>query len=336
MKWTMKDPAFGDMVRIKSGGIYHYGVYVSDDEVIQFGLAPAQRPTVKNSEVEVVASDIDTFLSGSFLEVAEFDRKEKKKNRKPAEAVAMARARLGTRGYDILYNNCEHFANECVTGVHYSSQSDGLRAMFRNMPVVDVYFALIPENDDLGTLVPRAREREVASVTNPRVRREKYYVWKLLEYALERSFGFRIGEMEFEKNEHGKWLSPSCYFSLSHSDGAVAVAVSRAAVGLDIERLGAARPEGLAKRILTEGELCDMEALDASAREDYLMGRWTAKEAWFKYGNDAVFAPNSILPDLQKLKTDRVLLGEGAYCYSVVTDTVNRIRVYPDVDLTKK
>ena len=336
MKWLMKDPAFGDMVRIKTGGIYHYGVYVSDDEVIQFGLAPAQRPTVKNSEVEVVSSDIDTFLSGSFLEVAEFDRKEKKKNRTPQAAVALARERLGTRGYDILYNNCEHFANECVTGVHYSSQSDGLRAMFRSMPVVDVYLAALPDGEISEALLPEAREREVAAASHPRVKREKYYVWRLLEYALERSFGFRMADMTFEKNEHGKWTSPTCFFSLSHTDGALAVAVSRAAVGVDIERLGEKRPEGLAARILTEAELAEMEALAADEREDYLIERWTAKEAWFKYGNDATFAPTKISPDGQKLKTDRVRFDDREYCYSVATDTVSRIRVYPNVELDKK
>ena len=94
MKWLLTEPRFGDMIRVKSGTVYHYGVYVSDDEVIQFGLAPAARPALKDSEVEVLSTDIDTFLSGQFLEVAEFDRKEKKANNTPDEAVSTARARL--------------------------------------------------------------------------------------------------------------------------------------------------------------------------------------------------------------------------------------------------
>ena len=133
MKWLLTEPRYGDMIRVKSGTVYHYGVYVSDDEVIQFGLAPAARPALKDSEVEVLFTDIDTFLSGQFLEVAEFDRKEKKANRTPDEAVSTARARLGERGYHILYNNCEHFANECVRGKHSSEQVDGVRDMFRSL-----------------------------------------------------------------------------------------------------------------------------------------------------------------------------------------------------------
>ena len=63
MHWTMKDPAMGDMIRVELGGIYHYGIYVSDDEVIQFGLAPNRRVLLQDSQVQVLASDIDTFLA---------------------------------------------------------------------------------------------------------------------------------------------------------------------------------------------------------------------------------------------------------------------------------
>ena len=51
----------------------------------------------------------------------------------PAEAVAAARNRMGEGGYHILYNNCEHFANECVTGKHYSEQVEGVREMFKGL-----------------------------------------------------------------------------------------------------------------------------------------------------------------------------------------------------------
>ena len=67
------------------------------------------------------------------MEVAEFDRKERKANRAPDEVVSTARARLGERGYHILYNNCEHFAHECVSGKHYSEQVDGVRDLFRGL-----------------------------------------------------------------------------------------------------------------------------------------------------------------------------------------------------------
>ena len=30
MKWQLKEPRFGDMVRVAVGQIYHYGIFVSD------------------------------------------------------------------------------------------------------------------------------------------------------------------------------------------------------------------------------------------------------------------------------------------------------------------
>ena len=77
MKWILGEPKSGDMIRVKAGTIHHYGVFVSDSEVIQFGLAPNARPELKDSDIEVLSTDIDTFLQNQFLEVAEFDRKEK-------------------------------------------------------------------------------------------------------------------------------------------------------------------------------------------------------------------------------------------------------------------
>ena len=100
MKWVMKDPVRGDMIRVALGSIYHFGIYVSDEEVIQFGLAPSQRAMLRDSEVEVVSSDIDGFLAGGFLEVCEFDKKERKKHRSPDAVVAYAQSKLGMRGYN--------------------------------------------------------------------------------------------------------------------------------------------------------------------------------------------------------------------------------------------
>ena len=58
MKWTLKTPASGDMVRVKAGSIYHYGVFVSESEIIQFGLAPVARQGLKDTDIEVCCSDV--------------------------------------------------------------------------------------------------------------------------------------------------------------------------------------------------------------------------------------------------------------------------------------
>ena len=129
-----------------------------------------------------------------------------------------ARARLGEKGYHILYNNCEHFAYDCLYGKKVCTQTDDVRALFQKMPIANVYIAEIPNQSEWGEVYPPARQAEIDAVKNEKVKREKYYVWKLLEYALLHAFGKRIEEISFTKSVNGKWECDFCYFSLSHSE----------------------------------------------------------------------------------------------------------------------
>ena len=133
MKWLSVEPTYGSMIRVQAGSIHHYGVYVSPEEVIQFGLAPILRQGQRDRDVTVVSSDLTIFQGGSAIQTAVFDPEETAAHPTPAEAVATARSRMGEDGYHILYNNCEHFAYECVTGKKYSEQVEGVRDLFRKM-----------------------------------------------------------------------------------------------------------------------------------------------------------------------------------------------------------
>lgn len=132
MKWSPSECKAGDMIRIPIGAFYHIGIFVSENEVIQFGLPPVPENRTDNSNIEVLATDIDTFSCGRIVEVAKLDFKEKLKRFKPQKTVEIARSRIGERGYNIIHNNCEHFAYECVFGVKYCSQEDELRKKWRN------------------------------------------------------------------------------------------------------------------------------------------------------------------------------------------------------------
>lgn len=109
------------MIRVKLGPVWHYGVYASDDEVIAFGLPPWPAPPPPET-VRVVATDIDVFACGQMVEQAVFGFLEKRRRVPPEESIRRARARLGEGGYDLLNNNCEHFARACVLGTHESEQ----------------------------------------------------------------------------------------------------------------------------------------------------------------------------------------------------------------------
>ncbi len=131
MNWVSEAPTTaGQIIRTKVRFYYHYGIFVSEDEVIQFGL-PTD-PGRKSEEIKVLASDISTFLNGGEVETAQPTRQELGSMCSREEIVANARARLGAGGYDILHNNCEHFVNECAFRQSKSSFLDNVRATIRS------------------------------------------------------------------------------------------------------------------------------------------------------------------------------------------------------------
>ena len=323
MKWKMTEACFGDIVRVSLGAIYHFGIFVSEEEVIQFGLPPT--PNRRAEDVEVLSSSVYDFLAGGFLEVGICEGREKKRRKTPEETVSAARRRLGERGYDIIYNNCEHFANECAFGEKFSSMTDSLRNKFRSIPIVHVYVAKFPFPVDDEKIYPPARAKEIESCSNPSVRRQKYFVWKLLENALMRSFGLKIGNIDFTRTDSGKWECSECCFSLSHSGDFVAVALSRKPVGVDIEKRDEARfTAALAEKITTASESDKINRLENSAQSRALNALWTKKEAIFKLLGDKAFQPDKIETSEYGLLTKTVKCEEEQYLITVASEDATK------------
>lgn len=304
MKWRPADCKSGDMVRVKLGSIYHYGVFVSDDEVIQFGLPPV--PQYKSDgDIVVLKSDIDTFSCGNIVEVAEFDRKENKKRIPPEKTVENARARLGEGGYDLLHNNCEHFAYECVLGYKYSEQEDAARKRWLNRKVFSVFVSEIPSDTKIEKVFCDKRNEEIEACRNESLKKARYIDWKLLEYAAKRIFGTAPETLTFEKKRNGKWVCDKFFFSLSHTENTVAVAVSNAACGVDIENISRSSRydektlAGMRKHSFTEEE--NMRA-ETSALE--FLKIWTAKESIFKACGGKSFFPKKTDTSAAKTTTE--------------------------------
>ncbi|MBE7055850.1 MAG: 4'-phosphopantetheinyl transferase superfamily protein [Ruminococcaceae bacterium] len=327
MNWTFREVKSGDIIRIQLGPIYHYGIYVSDEEIIQFGPPPV---TLKrnDADIEVCVTDIESFLCGKMLEVADYDRKEKRSARNPQEVVAIARSRIGEKGYNILHNNCEHFVNECVFGEKQCSIVDRFKEMWRTMPLVDVYVAEYPFTCKSDNIFPKTRSDEINSCTHPDVKQQKHYVWKLLEYGLERSLGIDIAKAGLKPAPTGGWQCDKCNISLSHSNKAVAVVISRAAVGVDIESCNRDFTLKLAEKILTEKELSHYNSLDSDSKDEFLLAAWTQKEALFKKGNEKVFSPGKIQVVDKFFYTTGISLDSGNFLLSVATDTPDKVRLF--------
>lgn len=316
MKWVLKEITVGDMVRIPMREMYHYGVCIGEDRMIQFGEPILGNPKPKE-EIRIMETDIAGFLGGEFAEVAELDRKELKQRRKIEDIVSYAESRLGEGGYDILYNNCEHFANECVFGLHRCSQVDSVREeMEKKLPPVFVYAARVDDLKDNDILPPYIK-KELKKVTNQRVSDEKRAAYSLLSRACADCFGFELDIKKCTRDKSGKPRHRDICFSVSHSHGLVAVALARIEVGCDIEKLiSDQRDERISERIKTESE--------ATIQDTTLL--WTKKEAVFKFKGGESFIPREIdTPKYQTRSISLTLDGEE-YRVSVAADTVLNVR----------
>ena len=99
---------------------------MSDDAVIQFGPPPRQNAE-KPENILVCATGMDVFSGGSIVETARLSPIERLRRIPPKKTVRIARSRIGEGGYNLLHNNCEHFAYECVFGVKRSEQEEAAR-----------------------------------------------------------------------------------------------------------------------------------------------------------------------------------------------------------------
>ena len=117
--WARQAPVMGDHIRVRRlGGLYyHHGIYVSDDEVIAFAGDDDYNP-IDWWDTEIRATSFEEFRQGGDVEVRQYTPAEQAQLCSVPETIAFARACLGNKKYDLLFHNCEHFANACKLGVY--------------------------------------------------------------------------------------------------------------------------------------------------------------------------------------------------------------------------
>ncbi|GEM_PF-1257207 len=132
----------GNVIRFSRSGLYdHYGIYIGNLDVIHFSDGIIKQTSLREFSDYAAydqSNDIRNriLLYGSVLYFMSFS------NMRPTvelmgfnasaiaaiskeECVNRAKAMLNNEGYNVLFNNCEHFAVWCRTGVAESSQAFG-------------------------------------------------------------------------------------------------------------------------------------------------------------------------------------------------------------------
>ena len=111
---------FVDNYFIGYNAYQHYGVYIGDKKVVHFAPYEGQEISFENGVIH--ETTLEKFLRGRTLQVDT----EIEKKFTDSEIIRRARSRINEKGYDLLTNNCEHFARWCVTGESVSYQIDNL------------------------------------------------------------------------------------------------------------------------------------------------------------------------------------------------------------------
>ena len=91
------------------GLFYHHGIYLGDGTIAHYLEGR-----------EILRSKLQDFAQGQQIKVVNHPTAS-------SRTITLRRAmkRLGEQKYNLLFNNCEHFANWCKTGLHRSSQTEG-------------------------------------------------------------------------------------------------------------------------------------------------------------------------------------------------------------------
>ena len=191
--------------------------------------------------------------------------------------------------------------------------------------MLDVYVMALSDAPIDEPLVPRERDDEVRAIGSELVRREKYFVWRLLESALWSSLGINICDAGLKKSGSGKWHSDVCELSISHGGGLVAVALSSSAVGIDVQELTEPRSPRFAERIMTDAEFVGYSLLDGAEATSYLTECWTRKEALFKMHDLDAFVPRDYDSSDARVTSRRVNLSGKECVISVASDAIDAL-----------
>lgn len=107
---------YGDVIYVKHILYKHFGIYINDNCIIHYD---GKQDDILLRTMCVRETDKKRFLNGKESYGV---KKFKYNNYEPDEVIKRARRKIGTKKFNLILNNCEHFANWCKTGNRKSDQ----------------------------------------------------------------------------------------------------------------------------------------------------------------------------------------------------------------------
>lgn len=162
--------------------------------------------------------------------------------------------------------------------------------------------------------LPLWRREKVERLRHAEDQRMHTLAFVLLEYALREEFGFSPDVFSYTAYGKPYLENENVFFSLSHTSGAVACAVERHEIGVDIERIQPPR-KAMRRAFCSEEIKAVQAAKDPSIAFTTL---WTEKEAIAKFEGRGLGMP------LREIKTDAYLMIGATFPSYAVTACYGR------------
>uniref|UniRef100_A0A8C5R401 LRAT domain-containing protein n=1 Tax=Leptobrachium leishanense TaxID=445787 RepID=A0A8C5R401_9ANUR len=113
------EPDFGDLLEFPRDAYCHWGVYVGNGKVVHLTADAPDQGSVKKQLVTVVAEERPYRVNNKY--------DKRCAPRKPKEIVEAAENEVGDlKKYNVVGNNCEHFATMMRYGKAFSDQVTGV------------------------------------------------------------------------------------------------------------------------------------------------------------------------------------------------------------------
>ena len=130
----MQNLILGSHIAVSRGFYTHHGIYIGGDKVVHYsGFAQAfKKGAVQETSIVDFLGDEDKFKIINYPQSqAVYD---------PSEVATRAINRIGEDDYNVIFNNCEHFACWCVTGNY---RCDQVNSVMRQTSSALLYHNLI-------------------------------------------------------------------------------------------------------------------------------------------------------------------------------------------------
>lgn len=114
--------SIGDHIVVDRGIYTHHGVYIGNNKIIHYSGEPGSSQGI-----------ISITMLKNFVKMDTFWVYPHNNALSPNKIVERAKSRLGEDKYDLVFNNCEHFANWCCTGKNCSPQVDHICMMAKEI-----------------------------------------------------------------------------------------------------------------------------------------------------------------------------------------------------------